>query len=179
MAAPEFRSGELQKLLGLTRTQVLEWAKRCLAVPPLTPAHGTGHHQRFSARNAIDLALVRELVDHGLSLRRVRNILSSFRQDPYSEADQKAAIAAYLRRWGQSDAKPCYDFLILYQDPRAGRRRLVGRATGTGTRWWQERTPKRFVNEFVDRETAIAVMERNCSLTVVNIGALRRLVYGT
>lgn len=167
-------SRDLQKLLGLTRTQVLHWSQHCLSVPPAVPAGGTGRHQGFSPRNAIDLALVKELVACGLPIRRIRSILGTFRHEPYHEKDQQAAIA--LRQQG-AKVDLSYDFLVIYRQETTGGERYVGRATGEGIQWWKERKPKRFVNEFVGRHRLAALSSAHSSVIVINVAALRNRIY--
>lgn len=178
--AQVFRSRDVQKLLGITRTQVLHWAKSCLAVPPASPPRGTGRHQKFSARNVIDLAIVRELIDHGLTHRRIRDILALCRYEPYHDKDQEAAITKYVARFNlPAESRPpvSYDHLVLYREPPARGTRLVGRATGAGIRWWKESHPKRFLHTFVDKRRLAGLVETVPSLTAINVRKLRELVY--
>jgi DNA-binding transcriptional MerR regulator len=159
---------------------VLHWSKSCLAVPPASEARGTGHHQEFSARNVIDLAIVRELVDHGLTLRRIRAVMAACRYEPYYARDQRAATEAYLKRFSNlpSDLQaPSYDYLILYRERLRRRGQLVGRATGKGSRWWEEKQPKRVLHEFVDLETLTARAVKADSVTVINLIHLRDIVH--
>jgi DNA-binding transcriptional MerR regulator len=92
-------SRDVQQLLELTRTQVLHWSKECLAEPPASPSGSTGHHQEFTPRNVLDLAITRELIDHGLTTRRIRNILAFCCCEPYHEEDQKGAIRCHAARF--------------------------------------------------------------------------------
>lgn len=149
-----------------------------MAVPPISPPAGTGHHQQFSARNAIDLGIVRELIECGLSLRRIRSVLAGCRNEPYYERDQRDAIARHVE--GYQLSRPpdiSYDFLVVYRDPRARGHRFVGRASGEGVRWWREPKPKQFIHEFVDKKSLADRATKGRSLVVVNIAAIRRVVY--
>jgi DNA-binding transcriptional MerR regulator len=152
-----------------------------LAEPPASPPGGTGHHQEFTPRNVLDLAITRELIDHGLSTRRIRNILALWRDYPYHEEDQKGAIERRVARvpagtTGLAPSDVSYDYLVIYPD-RPERTRYVGRATGEGTRWWKEKAPKSFHNEFVSQKLLMEHARRRDSLTAVNVARLRRIVF--
>ena len=154
------RSGDLQKILRLTRTQVRNWTNY-LAAPPPSPPSGTGRYAEYSPRNALDFALMRELVDRGISLPRIRTILQLCRNEPYDRPSHRA---------------PACDYLILYRDPTSGRRRFVGRAKGEGKgiRWWHETSPDRTLHEFTDARNLRRRLAALPSATVVNVTALRR-----
>src|SRR5262249_52462070 len=100
---------------------------------------------------------------------------------PYHEEDQKHAIERYVAHvTGGRTAHPpvavSYDYLVIYPD-RPERERYVGRATGTGTRWWKETAPKSLLHEFVSRQRFVQHAANRDSLTAVNVARLRGIVF--
>lgn len=85
--APEFgyRAIQVCDIVGITYRQLDYWARTELVVPSLAVAHGSGSSRRFSRRDLIELAIIKRLLDAGISLQSVRRAVTHLRH--YADID--------------------------------------------------------------------------------------------
>ena len=74
MTRPEFTSQQVSKVIGVSQRQLRYWRKTKL----ITPACKTsGGHARYSFNDLVALKAIRQLIDSGVSLQRVRQNIAS------------------------------------------------------------------------------------------------------
>lgn len=71
-ATEPFSSHEIVRLSGVTYRQLDTWARTGLAEPSIAPAKGSGSARRYSRDDLDRVALIKELIDAGISLRFIR-----------------------------------------------------------------------------------------------------------
>ena len=74
-----FASGIAARLAGITPRQLHSWAVASFAVPSIAEGRGKGAQRRWSFSDLVGLRVNRELLEKGISLRRVRRILPELR----------------------------------------------------------------------------------------------------
>lgn len=86
-----FRTCEVSNLTGLTRRQLDHWDRTGLFRPSLAYAEGKGSARFYSYLDVVDLGVMKQLLDAGLSTRRLRSCLS-FLKDHLKE-DKLAGLS--------------------------------------------------------------------------------------
>jgi len=70
-----FEARDIQRLLGINRNRLFYWTHtHRLLVPGIAAADGTGKRAIFSAKNLVELAVMKALVDFGTDLRSIKII---------------------------------------------------------------------------------------------------------
>lgn len=80
-----FRGPQVCKVVGITYRQLDYWARTGLVTPSVQPAQGSGSQRLYSFEDLVDLKLIKNLLDAGISLQRVReaiDYLHATGQDP-------------------------------------------------------------------------------------------------
>jgi DNA-binding transcriptional MerR regulator len=72
-----YRSGEVVEIVGLTRRQLLYWARTDLVRPT---AHTRGGHHRYTFEDLVALKAAKRLIDAGVSVQRIRRSLDELRR---------------------------------------------------------------------------------------------------
>jgi len=88
-----YSTREVAKLSGFTVRQISYWAKKGIIVPSVQQAHGSGTRRRYSFDDLLQLRFVRQLMNHGWSLQKIREAITRLRDvmgDPHSL--QKAVL---------------------------------------------------------------------------------------
>ena len=67
-----YRAPEVVKLVGVTYRQLDYWARTDLIRPSLADAKGSGSRRRYSAKDLVELKMIKTLLDSGQKLERVR-----------------------------------------------------------------------------------------------------------
>ena len=57
------------------------WARTGLLTPSITDAHGSGTQRRYSYQDVVELRVVKELIDAGVSLQRARQAVECLRDN--------------------------------------------------------------------------------------------------
>lgn len=70
-----FRGPEAVALAGISYRQLDYWCRTGLVEPSVRPAHGSGTQRLYSRADVVKLALVRRLLDAGMSLDMIRRSL--------------------------------------------------------------------------------------------------------
>lgn len=72
-----FRSGDVARLLGISRRQLRYWAETEL----VAPSHRTpGGHYRYTFQDLVALKTARRLIDAGVSVQRIRRSIAALRR---------------------------------------------------------------------------------------------------
>ena len=79
-ASSGFRGPQVCKIVGISYRQLDYWARTGLAVPSIQPAQGSGTQRLYSFEDLVELKLIKNLLDAGVSLQRVREAISYLRE---------------------------------------------------------------------------------------------------
>jgi len=83
-----FRSGQVVRILGVSRRQLQYWAETDLVAPS---ARTPGGHRRYTFEDLVALRAAKQLIDAGVSVQRIRHSIGSLKrilpevQKPLSE----------------------------------------------------------------------------------------------
>lgn len=75
-----FRGPQVCKIVGITYRQLDYWARTGLATPSIQPAHGSGSQRLYSFEDLVELKVIKNLLDAGVSLQRVREAIEYLRE---------------------------------------------------------------------------------------------------
>jgi DNA-binding transcriptional MerR regulator len=75
-----FRGPQVCKLVGITYRQLDYWARTGLLRPSIADARGSGTQRRYSYHNVLELKVIKQLLDAGISLQRARRAVECMRQ---------------------------------------------------------------------------------------------------
>jgi DNA-binding transcriptional MerR regulator len=76
-----FRGPLVCKLVGITYRQLDYWARTGLLRPSITDARGSGTQRCYSYHDVLDLKVIKQLLDAGVSLRQARRAVECLRDD--------------------------------------------------------------------------------------------------
>ena len=79
MAEEGFRGPQVCAVIGITYRQLDYWARSGLLVPSLVNAKGSGSQRLYSYRDLLELKVIKQLLDGGISLRSARRALECLR----------------------------------------------------------------------------------------------------
>jgi len=89
-----FRTSEVAKLTGLTKRQLDHWDRTGLFKPSLAPAEGRGSARFYSFLDVVQLRVVKQLLDAGLSARKLRTCMEFLRNNLKEENLAGASLVA-------------------------------------------------------------------------------------
>lgn len=72
-----FRSGQVVRILGISRRQLQYWAETDLVAPS---ARTQGGHHRYTFEDLVALRAAKQLIDAGVSVQRIRHSISSLKR---------------------------------------------------------------------------------------------------
>src|ERR1700731_3188817 len=67
-----FRGPQVCSLIGITYRQLDYWARTGLLRPSIADARGSGTQRRYSYHDVLELKVIKQLLDAGISLQRAR-----------------------------------------------------------------------------------------------------------
>lgn len=76
---PGFRGPQVCKLVGITYRQLDYWARTGLLRPSISDARGSGTQRRYSYHDVLELKIIKQLLDAGVSLQRARRAVECLR----------------------------------------------------------------------------------------------------
>lgn len=76
-----FRGPQVCKIVGITYRQLDYWARTGLLRPSITDARGSGTQRCYSYHDVLDLKVIKQLLDGGVSLRQARCAVECLRED--------------------------------------------------------------------------------------------------
>lgn len=89
-----FRGPQVCNLVGITYRQLDYWARTGLLRPSLADARGSGSQRLYSYRDLIELKVVKQLLDAGVSLRRARKAIECLRTSLGGEVAAASLVLA-------------------------------------------------------------------------------------
>lgn len=76
-----FRGPQVCKLIGITYRQLDYWARTGLMRPSLADARGSGTKRLYSYSDVLELKVIKQLLDAGVSLQSARRAVECLRED--------------------------------------------------------------------------------------------------
>ena len=98
MTEQGFRVPEVCRIVGISYRQLDYWARTGLVTPSIRDARGSGTQREYSFQDLLTLKVIKQLLDTGVALQKVRKAVRYLR-----DIDQPAAGATLL-----SDGKNVY-----------------------------------------------------------------------
>lgn len=80
-----YRAPQVCKLVGITYRQLDYWARTGLIVPSMQQAHGSGSQRVYSFTDVVQLKVIKNLLDAGMSLKKIRSAVEILRAEMDSE----------------------------------------------------------------------------------------------
>jgi DNA-binding transcriptional MerR regulator len=80
-----YRAPQVCKLVGITYRQLDYWARTGLIVPSMQQAHGSGSQRVYSFTDVVQLKVIKNLLDAGMSLKKIRSAVEILRNEMNSE----------------------------------------------------------------------------------------------
>ncbi len=96
-----YRAPQVCKLVGITYRQLDYWARTGLITPSMQQAHGSGSQRIYSFTDVVQLKVIKNLLDAGMSLKKIRSAVEILRNE--MDSDQPLADVTLL-----SDGKTIY-----------------------------------------------------------------------
>ncbi len=79
MADPGFRGPQVCKIVGITYRQLDYWARTDLVRPSVMDAAGSGTQRLYSYRDLVELKVIKQMLDAGISLQSARTAIEYLR----------------------------------------------------------------------------------------------------
>src|SRR5580693_615690 len=79
-ATDGYRGPQVCTLIGITYRQLDYWARTGLLRPSIADARGSGTQRRYSYHDVLELKVIKQLLDAGISLQRARRAIECMRQ---------------------------------------------------------------------------------------------------
>ena len=76
-----YRGPQVCKLIGISYRQLDYWARTGLLRPSVADARGSGTKRLYSYRDLLELKVIKQLLDAGVSLQSARRAVDCLRQD--------------------------------------------------------------------------------------------------
>jgi DNA-binding transcriptional MerR regulator len=74
-----FRGPQVCAVVGITYRQLDYWARTDLLRPSISEARGSGTQRRYSYRDLVELKVIKQLLDAGVSLQSARRAIDTLR----------------------------------------------------------------------------------------------------
>jgi DNA-binding transcriptional MerR regulator len=81
MAEHGYRGPQVCKIVGITYRQLDYWARTDLLKPSISEARGSGTQRRYSYGDLLELKVIKQLLDAGVSLQSARRALSTLQEN--------------------------------------------------------------------------------------------------
>src|SRR5438477_5317544 len=79
MSEPGYRGPQVCKVVGITYRQLDYWARTGLVRPSVMDANGSGTQRLYSFRDLLELKVIKQMLDAGISLQSARKAVESLR----------------------------------------------------------------------------------------------------
>jgi DNA-binding transcriptional MerR regulator len=89
-----YRAPQVCKLVGITYRQLDYWARTGLIIPTVQQAHGSGSQRVYSFTDVVQLKVIKNLLDAGMSLKKIRSAVEILRSE--MDSDQPLADVTLL-----------------------------------------------------------------------------------
>ena len=74
-----YRGPQVCKIVGITYRQLDYWARTDLVRPSVMDANGSGTQRLYSFRDLVELKVIKQMLDAGISLQSARKAVESLR----------------------------------------------------------------------------------------------------
>lgn len=81
MTEEGFRGPQVCAIVGITYRQLDYWARTDLLKPSVSAAQGSGSQRRYSYRDLIELKVIKQLLDAGVSLQSARRAIECLHEN--------------------------------------------------------------------------------------------------
>jgi DNA-binding transcriptional MerR regulator len=81
MAEDGFRGPQVCAIVGISYRQLDYWARTDLLRPSISEARGSGTQRRYSYRDLLELKVIKQLLDAGVSLQSTRRAIQCLREN--------------------------------------------------------------------------------------------------
>ena len=81
MAEEGYRGPQVCKIVGITYRQLDYWARTDLLKPSISEARGSGTQRRYSYEDLLELKVIKQLLDAGVSLQSARRALKTLQEN--------------------------------------------------------------------------------------------------
>jgi DNA-binding transcriptional MerR regulator len=105
MSEPGFRGPQVCKIVGITYRQLDYWARTELVRPSVMDANGSGTQRLYSYRDLVELKVIKQMLDAGISLQSARKAVESLREFDEDLASVRIVIQGPTIVLAQSDAQ--------------------------------------------------------------------------
>src|SRR3979490_2295551 len=75
-----YRGPQVCSIVGITYRQLDYWARTDLLKPSISEARGSGTQRRYSYRDLLELTVIKQLLDAGVSLQSARRAITCLRE---------------------------------------------------------------------------------------------------
>jgi DNA-binding transcriptional MerR regulator len=89
-----YRGPRVCKLVGITYRQLDYWARTELVTPSVRDADGSGSQREYSFGDLVHLKLIKQLLETGISLQKVRKAIDYVRNDMKVPLETVLALAS-------------------------------------------------------------------------------------
>jgi DNA-binding transcriptional MerR regulator len=103
MSDPGYRGPQVCKVVGITYRQLDYWARTGLVRPSVMDANGSGTQRLYSFRDLIELKVIKQMLDAGISLQSARKAVESLREFDEGLASVRVVIQGPNVVLAQSD----------------------------------------------------------------------------
>ena len=87
-----FSGSQVCGLVGITYRQLDYWARTGLLQPSLAVAKGSGTKRRYSYHDVLELKVIKQLLDAGISLQRARQAVDCLRDNLHADLASASLI---------------------------------------------------------------------------------------
>ena len=103
MSDAGYRGPQVCKIVGITYRQLDYWARTGLVRPSVMDANGSGTQRLYSFRDLIELKVIKQMLDAGISLQSARKAVESLREFDEGLASVRVVIQGPNVVLAQSD----------------------------------------------------------------------------
>ena len=100
---PGYRGPQVCKIVGITYRQLDYWARTELVRPSVMDANGSGTQRLYSYRDLVELKVIKQMLDAGISLQSARKAVESLRAFDEDLASVRIVIQGPTIVLAQSD----------------------------------------------------------------------------
>jgi DNA-binding transcriptional MerR regulator len=103
MSEAGYRGPQVCKIVGITYRQLDYWARTELVRPSVMDANGSGTQRLYSYRDLVELKVIKQMLDAGISLQSARKAVESLRSFDEDLASVRIVIQGPTVVLAQSD----------------------------------------------------------------------------
>jgi DNA-binding transcriptional MerR regulator len=103
MAEAGYRGPQVCKIVGITYRQLDYWARTGLVRPSVMDANGSGTQRLYSYRDLVELKVIKQMLDAGISLQSARKAVDALRAFDHDLASVRIVIQGPNIVLAQSD----------------------------------------------------------------------------